>query len=78
MRRLVAGAMAPLAIAVVALTPIGAAQALPPDGCPGGFYRLAAAPGLEFADENGDGWVCGKDLPRSPFGGIILDNIIRT
>jgi len=78
-RSLVARVFALLAMVVVtvALLPTGTAQALPPGGCPGGFYSLAVFPGVEYVDENGDGWICGKDLVRSPFGGLLLDNITR-
>jgi hypothetical protein len=48
------------------------------DGCAGGSYRFAVVSGLELADEIGDGWICGRDLPRSTFGGIIVDSIMRT
>jgi len=78
MRHVVAAMGAVLTTLVtVALLPIETASALPPDSCPGGFYLLAVFPGAEFADANGDGWICGKDLPQNPFGGLILDNIVK-
>lgn len=79
MSRLIAQLVAVLITAVggVALLPTSTADAVPPDGCPGGFYVLAVFPGVEFVDENGDGLICGKDLARNPFGGLVLDNFVK-
>ena len=70
-RQLACVALGTIATIGLAVAP---AHSQPPNGCPGGFYLFAVVPGLEFVDANADGLICGKDLPRSPFGGILLDN----
>lgn len=67
-----------VALASVSLIFAGPAHADPPNGCPGGMYLFAVVPGLEFDDTNGDGYICGKDLPRNPFGGLVFDNKPKT